>query len=168
MSDSCDPVNCSPPGSSHGIFQARVLQWVAISFSRGSSPSGDRTRVSHIVGKRFTVWATREILSIVDIQYYLSYRYIISKGYTPFMKWSEVKVTQLCLTFCNCHELYSPWNSPGQNTGVSRPSLFQGIFPTQGSNPGLPHCRWILNQLRHQGSPRILVWTGYPQTLYLW
>ena len=37
--------------------------------------------------------------------------------------------------------LYSPWNSPGQNTGVGSPSLFQGIFPTQGSNPGLPHCR---------------------------
>ena len=40
--------------------------------------------------------------------------------------------------------LYSPWNSPGQNTGVGSLSLLQGIFPTQGSNPGLPHCRWIL------------------------
>ena len=39
------------------------------------------------------------------------------------------------------HGLYSPWNSPGQNTGVSSRSLFQGIFSTQGSNPGLPHCR---------------------------
>ena len=38
----------------------------------------------------------------------------------------------------------SPWNSPGQNTGVGSLSLLQGIFPTQGSNPGLPHCRWIL------------------------
>ena len=42
--------------------------------------------------------------------------------------------------------LYSPWNSPGQNIGVGRLSLLQGIFPTQGSNPGLPHCRWILYQ----------------------
>ena len=48
---------------------------------------------------------------------------------------------------------YSPWNSPGQNTGVGSLSLFQGIFPTQGSNPGLPHCRQILYQLRHRGSP---------------
>ena len=51
------------------------------------------------------------------------------------------------------HELYSPWNSPGQNTGVGSLSLLQGIFPTQGSNPGLPHCR-IPSQLSHQGSPK--------------
>ena len=51
------------------------------------------------------------------------------------------------------HGLYSPWTSPGQNTGVGRLFLLQRIFPTQGSNPGLPHCRWILYQLSHQGSP---------------
>ena len=45
-------------------------------------------------------------------------------------------VTQLCPTVCD--PMYSPWNSPGQNTGVGSPSLLQGIFPTQGSNPGLP------------------------------
>ena len=45
------------------------------------------------------------------------------------------------------HGLYSPWNSLGQNAGVGSLSLLQGIFPTQGSNPGLPHCRWILYQL---------------------
>ena len=51
------------------------------------------------------------------------------------------------------HGLYSPWNSPGQNTGVGSLSLLQEIFPTQGSNPGPSHCRWILSQLSHQGSP---------------
>ena len=51
------------------------------------------------------------------------------------------------------HGLYSPWNSPGQNTGVGSLSLLQGIFPSQGSNPGLLHCRRILYQLRHKGSP---------------
>ena len=51
------------------------------------------------------------------------------------------------------HELYSLWNSPGQNTGVGSLSLLQGIVPTQGSNPGLPHCRQILYRLSHQGSP---------------
>ena len=57
------PMDCSLPGSSvHGIFQARVLDWVAISFSRGSSRPRDRTWVSRIVGRRFTVWATREAL----------------------------------------------------------------------------------------------------------
>ena len=48
---------------------------------------------------------------------------------------------------------YSPWNSPGQKTGVDSYFPLQGIFPTQGSNPGVPHCRWILYQLSHQGSP---------------
>ena len=51
------------------------------------------------------------------------------------------------------HGLYSPRNSPGQNIGVGNLSLLQGIFPTQGSNPGLPHCRLILYQLSHRGSP---------------
>ena len=51
------------------------------------------------------------------------------------------------------HGLYSPWNFPGQNTGMGSLSLLQGIFPTQGLNPGLPCCRWILHQLSHWGSP---------------
>ena len=59
------------------------------------------------------------------------------------------------------HGLYSPLNSPGHNTGVGSLSLIQGIFPTQGSNPGLPLCRQILYQLSHMGSPRILEWVEY-------
>ena len=56
-----DPMDCSPPGFSvHGIFQARVLEWVAISFSTGSSQPRDRTWVSCIAGRHFTLWATRE------------------------------------------------------------------------------------------------------------
>ena len=50
------------------------------------------------------------------------------------------------------HGLYSAWNSPGQNTEVVSLFLLQGIFPTQGSNPGLLHCRWILYHLSHRGS----------------
>ena len=57
---------------------------------------------------------------------------------------------------------YSPWNSVGQNTGVGSFSLLQGIFPAQRSNPGLLHCRQILYQLSHKGSPRILEWVAYP------
>ena len=60
------------------------------------------------------------------------------------------------------HGLYSLWNSLGQNTRVDSLSLLQEIFPTQGSNPGLPHCKWILYQLSHKGSPRILEWVVYP------
>ena len=58
--------------------------------------------------------------------------------------------------------LLHPWNRPGQNSGVGSHSLLQGIFPTQGLNPGLPHCRWILYCLSHQGSPRILEWAACP------
>ena len=57
-------MDCSPPGSSvHGILQARILEWVAISFSRGSSWPRDQTQVSFIAGRRFNLWATREALS---------------------------------------------------------------------------------------------------------
>ena len=59
------------------------------------------------------------------------------------------------------HELHIPWNSSGQNTRVGSFSLLHGIFPTQGSNPGLPHCRQILYQLSHKGNPRILEWVAY-------
>ena len=60
----CDPMDCSLPGSSvHGIFQAIVLEWIAISFSRGSSQSRDQTRVSRIVDRHFTVCATRDVLN---------------------------------------------------------------------------------------------------------
>ena len=58
--------------------------------------------------------------------------------------------------------LYSPWNSLGQNAGVDNLTLLQGIFPTQRSKPSLPHCRRILYQLSHKGSPRILEWVAIP------
>ena len=57
----CDPMDCSPPGSSiRGILQARILEWAAISFSRGSSQPRDRTWVSCIAGRCFNHWGTRE------------------------------------------------------------------------------------------------------------
>ena len=62
------------------------------------------------------------------------------------------------------HKLYSPWNSPGQNTGVGSLSLLQGIFPTQGLNPGLQCCRRILYQPSHKGSPPTLpLWGRDPR-----
>ena len=70
---------------------------------------------------------------------------------------ASVKVAQSCLTL-RPHRLYSPWNSPGQNTGVGSLSLVQGIFPTQGSNPGLPHCGWTLYQLSHREAQEY--WSG--------
>ena len=65
----CDPMACSLPGSSiHRIFQARVLDRVTISFSRGSSWPKDWTQILCIAGRRFTIWATREARYILDIQ----------------------------------------------------------------------------------------------------
>ena len=73
-------------------------------------------------------------------------------------EWVCVLVAQSCPTLCgpkDCSppELLYPWNYPGKNTGMGNPSLLQGIFLTQGSNPCLLHCRQILYCLRHQGSP---------------
>ena len=62
-----------------------------------------------------------------------------------------MEIAQSCLTLCNRME-YSSWNSPDQNTRVGSHCVLQGIFPTQGSNPGVPHCRRVLYQLSHQGS----------------
>ena len=80
-------------------------------------------------------------------------------------------VSQLCLILCHpmyyslpCSSVHG--DSPCKNTGVGCHALLQGIFPIQGSNQGsnlgLLHCRWILYQLSHQGSPRILEWVTYP------
>ena len=68
-------------------------------------------------------------------------------------------VTQLYLTLCGPVDCSPPSfsvheDSPGKKTGVGCHSLLQGIFPTQGSNPGLSHCGWILYHLSHQGSPK--------------
>ena len=63
----------------------------------------------------------------------------------------KVKVAQSCPTLCDSMD--RPWNSPGPNTGVGSLSLLQGIFPTQGSKPGLQHYRQTLYHLSHKGSP---------------
>ena len=79
----------------------------------------------------------------------------------------RAKLLQLCLILCNSMDcktarLFCSWDSPGKNTGVGCHALLQGIFPTQGSKPGCPHCRRILYRLSHQGSPWILEWVPIP------
>ena len=88
-------------------------------------------------------------------------------------KWiSYMSTCELCLAAPWCPTLCDPTDcslpgasvhegSPGKNTGVGCHGLLQRIFPTQGSNPGLLPCRWILYHLSHQGSPRILEWAAY-------
>ena len=106
----------------HGIFQGRILEWVAISYSRGS-PYGSSP-------KYYYYKSTKNSYGKCESESHS----VLSNSLRP-------------------HGLYSLWNSPGQNTGVGSLSLLQGIFLTQGSNPGLPYCRRILYQLSHKGSP---------------
>ena len=68
---------------------------------------------------------------------------------------SESESRLVVSDFLQPQGLYSPWNTPGQNTRVGNCSLFQGIFQTQRLNSGFPHCRWILYHLSHQWSPKI-------------
>ena len=76
-------------------------------------------------------------------------------------------VSQLCLTLCDSRDCNPPGSSvhgdsPGKSTRVGCHALLQEVFPTLGLNPDLPHCRWILYCLSHQGSPRIREWVAYP------
>ena len=77
-----------------------------------------------------------------------SNEYLVLISFRILVKWSVSSVVSSSL---RPHELYSPWNSPGQSTWVGSLSLLQGLFPTQRLKPGLLHCRWILNQLSHKG-----------------
>ena len=128
-------MDCSPPGSSvHGILQARTLDWLPFP-SPGDLPDpGMETACPTSADGFFT---TGPPVKVSDSHS------VMSDSLRP-------------------HGLYSPLNSAGQNTRVDGLSLLQAIFPTQGSIPGLLHCRWILYHLSHQGSPRILEWVAYP------
>ena len=80
----------------------------------------------------------------------------VVKSQTQLSDWTELEmcvlVIQLCLTLSDPTGLLCPWNSPGKNTGGGSHSLLQGIFPTQKSNLGVLHYRWILYHLGHQGT----------------
>ena len=135
-------MDCCPPSSSvHGILLARILELVATTFSRGYSWPWDQTWIFCVAGRFFTVWATKEVLKRLE---------------------SESESHSVTSDSLRPNGLYSPWNSPGQNTGVGNLSLLQGIFPTQRLNPGVRHCRQILYQLSYKGGPRMLEWVAYP------
>ena len=139
----CNPTDCSPPGFSvHGIFQARILEWVAISFSRGSSkPQKLNLGLPHC----------KQTL------YCLSHQ-----GSYPGLKPTSPTL--------GAHSLPSEPPGKPKNTGVGSLSILQGIFPTQELNWDLLHCRWILYQLSYQESPiktRVLCKYTFQQSL-LW
>ena len=129
MSDSCDPVDCNLLGFSvHGILQARILEWVAISFSMGSSQPKNRTWDFCIAGRFFTNWAMRDVwgggvwTSLNSPDGSLQSRADSGRGYNR--TWLD-NGNEGDGTHQNRGQLLTPWDSPGTNTGVGCYFLLQ-------------------------------------------
>ena len=107
----CDPVDCSPPGSSvHGILQARILEWIGISFSRGSSQLRDLTQVSCIAGRCFILWATIFIL-VFKISIYELFRN------------TKIKITSHGNSYCICCSVAKLCPTPCDHRDCSTPAF---------------------------------------------
>ena len=146
--------------------------------SRGSPQPRDGTQVSHTAGRFFTIWATREAqehwsghpnpppgdaadpgikLGSPAQQAGSLQAELPGKPLHILHEWVS-EFAQSCQTLCDpmdsgaCTRLHCPWDFLGKSTGVGCRFLLQGIFPTQGLNPGLLHCRQMLYHLSHQGS----------------
>ena len=136
------PMNCSPPVSSvHGIFQARILEQIAISHFRNLPNQGLNSRLLRLLH-----WQA-DSLSLAP------------PGKPQFLV-VAVLVTQSCLTLCNPLDCSPPGSSvhgdsPVKNTGAGCHSLLQRIFPSQGSNLGLLHCNQILYHLSYRNVPSV-------------
>ena len=123
----CDPIGCSPPGSSvHGILHARTLEWVENPFSRGSSWPRDWTWVSHITDRFFTIWVTRE--TSYPLYLYSNHWWNRTNPGVAAAA-AAAKSLQLCPTLCDpidgSPRGSRPWYSPGKNTGVGCHFLLQ-------------------------------------------
>ena len=140
----------------------RVVQWLRTHLPVWGDMRAQGTKIPRAVGQ----WREKK----KEERYSKGWRRAYYWGWTGQHRWkkqNEIQCKERCgkMMFRNSlwpHGLYSPWNSPGQNTAVGSLFFSRGIFPTEGSNLGLPHCRRILYQLRHQGSPRTLKWVAYP------
>ena len=137
VSNSCDPMDCSPPDSSvYGIFQARILEWVAMSSSRGSSQLRDQTHISCIAGRFFTMEPPGKSSTLdAGVLSHLSH---VQLFVTP---WTVAHQVTLSMDFSR-QEYWS---------GLPFPS--SGDLPNPGIKPGLLYCRQILYWLSYKGSP---------------
>ena len=159
----CDPMGCSSSGFPDLHFSWNLLKLMSIE----SVMSSNHLFLCHtllllpLIFPSIRVFSSESAPCIMWPKYWsFSFSISPSNEYSEFISF-EVKWKSLSLVWLfAAHDLYNPWNSPGQNTGVGKLSLLQGIFPTQGSNPGLPHCRWFLYQLKlsHKGSISFSNW----------
>ena len=132
---------------------------LSLTHCRGQLPTGQALTLKKALGKlhlRSNSWEINEsgkgsYRAVCKTELPGSHEYM--KIFKYFRSGEESESHSVVSNFLQPHGLYSPWNSPGQNSGVGSLSLLQGVFPTQGSNPSFPHCRWILYQLSHKGSP---------------
>ena len=138
----CDPMNCSTPGLPihHQLpqFTQTHVHWVGDAIQPPhplSSPSPPALNLSQHQGLFQWVGSSYQVTKVLEFQ-------LLHQSFQWVFRTNSL----------GPRGLFSSWNSLGQNTGVGSLSLLQGIFPTQGSNPGLPQCRWILHQLSHKGS----------------
>ena len=154
----CSLMDCSLPDSSvYGISQARIMEWVAISSpgdlpdpgikstfpmspalkedSLPVEPSGKLLNLNVTV--QYTTYCVR-VLLLFEIEEFSSF--VLSHSVVS----NSLRPMDCSLPGSSVH-----WDSPGKNTGVGCHALFQGIFPTQGWNPGLPDCGWVLYHLSH-------------------
>ena len=155
-------MDCSLPGSSvHGILQARVLEWVAISFSWWSSWSKDQTLVSHIAGRRFNLWATREALNQLKKQgvkvgnLCMAWR----RCDTAHLGKASLQVRRTELRFMACpHRRFLLKNLPALSPGKSNLGCIPLLF--QQMQKFLKKCKKETNSLRSYGHFQCLTWIG--------
>ena len=169
MSDSCDPMDYSPPGSSvHGIFQARILEWVAIPFSRGSSWPRDRTRVSCNAGRLFTDWATRELAFKFSSVQYLSRVWLFATPWIAAHQASRPSPTpgvhsNSCPLSRWCHPAISssviPFSSCPQSLPASESFPMSQLFTWGGQSTGVSALASFLPKKSQGWSP--LEWTDW-------
>ena len=137
------PVDCSPPSSSvHEILQARILEWVAISFSRGSSRPRDQTQVSHIAGRRFSLCTTREAKSSKLVLPVC----VLSRVWLFETLWNVAHQAPLFTGFPRQEDwsglpFPSPGAFPGWGAEPTAPSLASGFFTTEPSYQYIPWGR---------------------------
>ena len=153
--------------SAHGISQARILEWCAISFSRGSSWWKGRTPCLLHCRWILYCWATREAHKSCALCLYMLY--IFTPWFFFILYWLIDWLMHGCYVasvvsdslwpYGQPSRLLRPWDSPGKNTGVGCHFLLQGIFPTQESNPSL------LCLLHWQAGSLPLVPSGKPDWL---